>query len=129
MKHPLTPILEEVEEVAWYSLPAHVQPRSVIGYVKGTNGDPQAYQGRAENLSKLIKSTATSILNTAIEEVNENETKKCEHGHNSSHYTCEPHDYPHVLQNRYGPDCPTCPGPLKRTAQDTLRAMIKKINE
>lgn len=45
----------------------------------------------------------------------------CEHGKDDSHYL--PHDDhqgPHVLQNRYGPDCPHCPGGSRRVLDPRL---------
>lgn len=47
----------------------------------------------------------------------------CKHGQTTGHYTCEPHDYPHVLGNRFGPDCETCSPPPKPTLKD-IKAYI-----
>ncbi len=46
------------------------------------------------------------------------EKPKCKHGFTEGHYTCEPHDFPHVLGNRFGPDCETCNPPKEPTLQD-----------
>ncbi len=53
------------------------------------------------------------------------EEPKCEHGHTFSHYTCEPHDYPHVIGNRFGPDCERCTPPRKQTLED-IKSFIEQ---
>lgn len=57
----------------------------------------------------------------------------CEHGFKVSHYICEPHDYPHVLGNRFGPDCETCSPPprpkVKAFIREELSHLLTKIQE
>lgn len=57
------------------------------------------------------------------------EEPKCEHGHTFSHYTCEPHDYPHVIGNRFGPDCERCTPPRKQTLEDIKSFIEQTIHQ
>jgi len=54
------------------------------------------------------------------------EEPKCVHGHTFGHYICEPHDFPHVLGNRFGPDCETC-NPPKKPTMENIKAFIRKV--
>ena len=54
---------------------------------------------------------------------------KCKHGETRGHYICEPHDYPHVIGNRFGPDCETCNPPKKKTFNEIKSFIINRDKE
>lgn len=56
------------------------------------------------------------------------EKPKCKHGFTQGHYTCEPHDFPHVLGNRFGPDCETCNPPKEPTLNEIADFWLNEID-
>lgn len=136
MNNPLTPILEEAKEQALEKFLGYLTQNV---FVKSTNSitdeveelTPKILDMEAiitisgewdrEDLKNiLIKSTATTIINAAIEELNEKISEVCETQEEWESLSPDEKDGETFIRGK---------NEGITTAQDTLRAMIKKINE
>lgn len=73
MTNPITAsrerIVSDFDNTAMFSFPANIQPGSVTGYVEGTNGEPQVYRGKPENVQDYLRSALLQHEATVKEEM------------------------------------------------------------